>query len=75
MSPLSAKHKLKFMPFEEFEEALSKLDREGNDALFFALASDLEDEGIKIYVLPRKRQKLVNPTAGINRGKQERMQP
>jgi hypothetical protein len=75
MPLLSTKHQVKVMPLQKFKQALSKLNAKGYDAFFLALTSDLENQGIKIYVLPRKRQKLLDSASGINRRKQKNVKP
>ncbi len=57
---------------EKFKESLFKLDRDGYNAFFLALASNLDNQGVKVYVVPRKRQEFL---ARINRRQKKRVKP
>jgi hypothetical protein len=72
---MSTKDKIRFILPEKFKESLLKLDRDGYDAFFLAFTRDLDNQGVKVYVIPRKRQEFFNPTARINRRHKKRVKP
>jgi hypothetical protein len=56
-------------------QGLAKLNAHWYESLLITLSVDQKRQRLKVHILAREAQQLVNPKAGIKRGKDEGLEP